>query len=50
MFLLMEQELAAHGTVLRIPAFTQGKKQLIARDVNISRQITHVCIHDLDTY
>ena len=39
------KELATRGAVLRIPAFTQGKKQLTARDVDVSRQIAHVWIH-----
>ena len=42
---LVEEELATCGAVLRIPAFTRGKKQLTARDVDISRQIAHVRIH-----
>ena len=42
---LVEEELATVGAVLRIPAFTRGKKQLTARDVDISRQIAHVRIH-----
>ncbi|XP_057310068.1 uncharacterized protein LOC130648066 [Hydractinia symbiolongicarpus] len=42
---LVEEELATRGAVLRIPAFTRGKKQLTARDVDISRQIAHVRIH-----
>ena len=39
------QELATHGAVLRIPAFTRGKKQLTARDVDVSQQTAHVQIH-----
>ena len=42
---LTEEELATRGAVLRILAFTQGKKQLTARDVDVSRQIAHVWIH-----
>ena len=43
---LIEEELAAGGAVLKIPAFTRGKKQLLARDVDISRQIiAHIWIH-----
>ena len=42
---LTEAELAARGVVIRIPAFTRQKKQLTARDVDISRQIAHVRIH-----
>ena len=36
---LVEQELVTRGAVLRIPAFTRGKKQMTAKDINISRQI-----------
>ena len=39
------EELATVGAVLRIPAFTRGKKQSTARDVDISRQTAHVRIH-----
>ena len=39
---LTEEELAARGVVIRIPAFTRRKKQLTARDVDISRQIAHI--------
>ena len=42
---LVEEELATVGGVIRIPAFTRGKKQLTTRDVDISRQIAHVRIH-----
>ena len=42
---LIEEELATCGAVLRIPTFTWGKKQLTARDVDISWQIPHVRIH-----
>ena len=42
---LIEEELATRGAVLRIPAFTRGKKQLSAKDVDRSRQIAHVRIH-----
>ena len=31
--------------VLRIPAFTRGKKQMTGKDIDISRQIAHVRIH-----
>ena len=34
---LAEEELATVGAVLRILAFTKGKKQLTAWDVDISR-------------
>ena len=36
---LVEQELVTRGAVLRISAFTRGKKQMTAKDINISRQI-----------
>ena len=36
---LVEEELATRGAVLRIPAFTRGKKQMTAKDIDISRQI-----------
>ena len=39
------EELANVDAVLRMPAFTKGKKQLTAKDVGISRQIAHVRIH-----
>ena len=42
---LVEEELATRGPVLRIPAFTRGKKQMTAKDIDISRQIAHVRIH-----
>ena len=42
---LIEEELATRGTVLRIPAFTKGKSQMTAQDVDTSRQISHVRIH-----
>ena len=42
---LIEEELATRGAVLRIPAFTREKKQLTARDVDISQQIAHFRIH-----
>ena len=42
---LVEEELATRGAVLRIPAFTRGKKQMTAKDIDISRQIAHVRIH-----
>ena len=35
---LIEEELATRGAVLRIPAITKGKKQMIAKDIDISRQ------------
>ena len=42
---MVEEELATRGPVLRIPAFTRGKKQMTAKDIDISRQIAHVRIH-----
>ena len=36
---LVEEELTTRGAVLRIPAFTRGKKQMTAKDINISRKI-----------
>ena len=42
---LVEEKLATVGAVLRISAFTRGKKQFTGRDVDISTQIAHVCIH-----
>lgn len=44
---LIEEELATRGAVLRIPRFTKGKSQLSARDVDTSRQIAHVRIHNI---
>ena len=38
-------ELLIRGAKLEIPAFTKGKKQLSAREVEKSRQIAHVRIH-----
>ena len=42
---LIEEELAARGAVLRIPAFNRGKAQMPAKDLDMSRQIAHVRIH-----
>ena len=42
---MVEEELATRGAVLRIPTFTRGKKQITAKDIDISRQIAHVRIH-----
>ena len=42
---LIEEELATRGEVLRVPAFTRGKAQIPAKDVDISRQIAHIRIH-----
>ena len=42
---LVEEELATRGAVLRTPAFTRGKKQMTAKDIDISRQIARVRIH-----
>ena len=41
---LVEEELATRGAVLRILVFTRGKKQMTAKDIDISRQIEHVRI------
>ena len=43
---LIEEELATWGEVLRIPAFTRGKTQMSEKDVDMSRQIAHVQIHN----
>ena len=42
---LVEEELATRGAVLRTPAFARGDKQMTAKDIDISRQITHARIH-----
>ena len=42
---LIEEELTTRGAVLRIPAFTRGKTQMSAKDVDMPRQIAHVRIH-----
>ena len=42
---LIEEKLATRGAVLRVPAFTRGKVQMSAKDVDMSRQIAHVQIH-----
>ena len=42
---MVEEELATRGAVLRIPAFTRGKKQRTAKGIDIFRQIAHVRIH-----
>ena len=39
---LIEEELATRGAVLRIPAFTRGKAQISAEDLDMPRQIAHV--------
>lgn len=41
----IEEDLAAHGGVLVIPAFTKGKTQLSAAEVDTSRQVANVRIH-----
>ena len=41
---MVEEELATRGAVLRRPAFTRGKKQMTAKDIDLSRQIAHVRI------
>ncbi|XP_061587587.1 uncharacterized protein LOC133452352 [Cololabis saira] len=40
-----EIKVAAHGATLRIPAFTKGKRQLSAQEVDTSRQLSRVRIH-----
>ncbi|XP_061167384.1 uncharacterized protein LOC133176248 [Saccostrea echinata] len=42
---LIAEELANHGATLVIPAFTRGKTQLSAKDVEQTRKIAHVRIH-----
>ena len=42
---LIEEELGNQGSVLRIPAFSRGKAQMSAKDVDITRQIAHVRTH-----
>ena len=41
----IETELATRGVHLKIPKFTKGKKQMAAKDVEFSRQISNVRIH-----
>ena len=41
----IQDELATVGATLRIPSFTPGKRQLSARDVATSRQLSNVRIH-----
>ena len=41
----IETEIAMKGGILAIPAFTKGKKQLPAKDVEKSRKISNVRIH-----
>ena len=41
----IEEELAAMGATLKIPAFTKNKKQMSAKDVHNSRKISNVRIH-----
>ena len=41
----IESELAIQGAVLKIPSFTKGKKQLTAKEVEKSRQLSNVRIH-----
>ena len=36
---------AVCGAELIIPAFTKGKKQLAAKEVEMTRKIANVCIH-----
>ena len=42
---LVEEKLVTRRAVLRIPAFTRGKKQTTGKDIDISRQIALVRIH-----
>lgn len=39
------EELARKGALLEIPAFTTGRTQLPARDVDVTRKIANVRIH-----
>ena len=39
------EDLAVHGARLVIPTFTRGKKQLTQRGVELSKQLSTVCIH-----
>ena len=41
----IQDELATVGATLGIPSFTTGKRQLSARDVATSRQLSNVRIH-----
>ena len=42
---LIEEKLAAHGATLAIPAFTRGKTQLSALEVERTRRLAQVRIH-----
>jgi hypothetical protein len=42
---LIAEELANRNATLIIPAFTKGKSQLSAKEVETTRKIAHVCIH-----
>lgn len=42
---LIEDDLAAVGASLAIPAFTKGRKQLSMKDVDTTRQLARVRIH-----
>lgn len=42
---LISEELASHGATLVTPAFTRGKSQLSAKEIELTRQIAHVRIH-----
>ena len=44
-FHIADDELAIRGTRLEMPAFTKGKKQLSASEIEHSRQLAHVRIH-----
>ncbi|XP_065665541.1 uncharacterized protein LOC136086967 [Hydra vulgaris] len=41
----IEQEVATKGAILKVPAFTKGRSQLSAKEVNKSRQLANVRIH-----
>lgn len=43
---LVSETMAASGVVLRMPAFTKGKKQLSAHEVEKSRNLSHARIHE----
>ena len=41
----LAEEFAVYGAILKVPAFTKGKTQMSAMEVDKSRQISHVRIH-----
>ena len=43
--LTITDDIAMHGAVLKIPAFTRGKSQLSQRDVEVSKELSRVRIH-----